>query len=138
MAIEMMDQANADLKMKMLLFDREESKRYSRYIINAPLRRLEKIKQKLKDKIKENKENKVKLKEKDEKLNQTEARLGEANRKLEQAAEKATKEAIKKLIQTCKAFDDTKEQTVKKIMHAYILTKDDAAAKVEQYWKNNN
>ena len=138
MAIELMDQANADLKMKMYLFDREESKRYSRYIINAPLKRLEKIKQKLKDKIKENKEKLKekdnKLKEKDEIINQTEAQLGEANRKLEQA----TEEAIEKLIHTCKSFGIDKYLVSEKLVVEYKLSKADATSKVEQYWNDNN
>ena len=166
MAIEMMDQANADLKMKMLLFDREESKRYSRYIINAPLRRLEKIKQKLKDKIKEDKEklkekeNKLKekdnkLKEKDNKLKEKDNKLKEKENKLKEKdeiinqteaqlgeanrkLEQATEEAIEKLIHTCKSFGIDKYLVSEKLVVEYKLSKADATSKVEQYWNDNN
>ncbi len=131
MAIELMDQANADLKMKMYLFDREESKRYSRYIINSQIREKKAAEEELKAKQEKLKAEQEKLKAEQEKRKIAEEKLVEANRKLEQT----TEEAIEKLIQTCKAFDDTKEQTVKKIMHAYKLTEDEAVAKVEQHWQ---
>ena len=53
----------------------------------------------------------------------------------EEARKKDTEEAIEKLVHTCKAFGDSKEQTLKRLMHAYELTQNEAESKVEKYFK---
>ena len=52
-----------------------------------------------------------------------------------EARKKDTEEAIEKLVHTCKAFGDSKEQTLKRLMHAYELTQNEAESKVEKYFK---
>ena len=132
MAIELMNRANSDSQLRELIFDREESKRYSRYIIDSEVRARKAVEEKLKlaeqkALLAEQKANKTSMEAKQAVL--------EANRKLEQAKEEAREEAICKLINTCKSFGISRTQTIEHIAKEYNLTQNEAESKVEKYSK---
>ena len=49
----------------------------------------------------------------------------------------AQNEAIEKIINTCKMFGDSKEQTLKRLKYAYSLTDDEAKQALNQFWKDS-
>ena len=125
MAIELMNRANSDRQLRELIFDREESKRYSRYIIDSEVRARKAAEAKLM--LAEQKANQAVL-EAEHKANQA---VKEANKKLEQAKE----QSIIILVNACKELGSSLKETVKLITNKYQLSEKHAIDIVEQNWK---
>ena len=127
MAIELMNRANSDRQLRELIFDREESKRYSRYIIDSEVRARKAVEAKL---ILAEQKAKQAMQEANQAKQKANQAVLEANRKLEQARE----EAICKLINTCKSFGVSRKQTIEHLAKVYNLTQNEAESKVEKYF----
>ena len=108
MAIELMNRANSDSQLRELIFDREESKRYSRYIIDSEVR------------ARKAAEEKLKLAEEEAKRVMQEAR--QAARQAVQEAKQAAEQEVKQAVQAAKQAAEQADQKLLSVIQKVVNT----------------